>query len=202
MRIRIHFIRIRIRIQHLRMNWTPIRIQGFNDQKLKRNYSWNLLFIFCSSKIAIYLHTVCQSYRRSLQLSKEDIHHFKTWTFTNFFLLLWVIFALLDPDSEIRIRIHRPDWIRIRIRNPGIKREILRIHHFTIIPRDKRPRSARPPPPSVYVNSENMRKQCLSIRTLVNILANCGELQLIRTKTAQKVFNNFEENFIRPSRKS
>jgi hypothetical protein len=39
LRIRIHFIRIRI--QHFRLNTNPdpIRIQGFNDQKLKNNYS-------------------------------------------------------------------------------------------------------------------------------------------------------------------
>ncbi len=45
--IRIHFLRIRIRIQSLLMeantdpdpNPDPIRIQGFNDQKLKKNYS-------------------------------------------------------------------------------------------------------------------------------------------------------------------
>jgi hypothetical protein len=39
-RIRIHFLRIRIRIQRIRMeaNTDPdqIRIQGFNDQKLKK----------------------------------------------------------------------------------------------------------------------------------------------------------------------
>jgi hypothetical protein len=58
----------------------PIRIQGFKNQKLKKNYSSkkkkNL------SKTAIYLslglHKVCPSYRRSLQLSKEAIQHFKT----------------------------------------------------------------------------------------------------------------------------
>jgi hypothetical protein len=45
LRIRIHFIRIRI--QHFRLNTNPdpvpdldpIRIQGFNDQKFKKNYS-------------------------------------------------------------------------------------------------------------------------------------------------------------------
>jgi hypothetical protein len=43
--IRIHFFRIRICIQHLRMNTNtdpdpePIRIQGFNDQKLKKKFS-------------------------------------------------------------------------------------------------------------------------------------------------------------------
>jgi hypothetical protein len=47
LRIRIHFIRIRIRVQlqHFRLNTDPdpdpIRIQGFNDHKLKKkNYSW------------------------------------------------------------------------------------------------------------------------------------------------------------------
>ncbi len=43
LRIRINFIRIRI--QHLRLNTNtdpdsdPIRIQGFNNQKFKKNYS-------------------------------------------------------------------------------------------------------------------------------------------------------------------
>jgi hypothetical protein len=41
LRIRIHFIRIRI--QHIMLNTNtdpdPIRIQGFYDQKLKKNYS-------------------------------------------------------------------------------------------------------------------------------------------------------------------
>jgi hypothetical protein len=33
-------------------------------------------------------------------------------------LLLWVIFALLDPDPDPLTRLN-PDPIRIRIRNPG-----------------------------------------------------------------------------------
>ncbi len=130
LRIRIHFIRIRI--QHFRMDTNqdpdPIRIQGFKDQRLKKKLKLKFFFF---SKNAIYLslglHKVCPSYRRSLQLSNEAIQHFKTWTFTNFFLLFWIIFDLLDPDPDsepgLRIRIHWPDWIRIqfriRIRNPG-----------------------------------------------------------------------------------
>jgi hypothetical protein len=45
LRFRIHFIRIQIRIQHLRLNTDPdpdpdpIRIQAFDDQKLKKIYS-------------------------------------------------------------------------------------------------------------------------------------------------------------------
>ncbi len=67
--------------------WKPtrrIRIQGFNDQKLKKNYSWKKIKIFFWSKTAIYLslvlHEVCPNYRRSLQLTKEAIQHLKTWT--------------------------------------------------------------------------------------------------------------------------
>jgi hypothetical protein len=105
LRIRINFLRIRIRIQHFRMTTNPypapFRIQGFHDQKLKKNYSRNLLFIFFGSiYLSLGLHKVCRSYRRSLQLSKEAIQHFKTWTFTTFFLILWVIFVLLDPDPN------------------------------------------------------------------------------------------------------
>ncbi len=46
--IRIHFLRIRIQSLMLEANTDPdpnpdpdpIRIQGFSDQKLKKNYSW------------------------------------------------------------------------------------------------------------------------------------------------------------------
>ncbi len=120
LRIRINFIRIRI--QHFRPNTNPdpdpIRIQGFNDQKLKKKITAEKKNFF-GSKTAIYLslglHKVRPKYRRSLQLSKEAIQHFKTWTFKKF-LLLWVFFALLDPDPLTRLN---PDPIRIRIRNPA-----------------------------------------------------------------------------------
>jgi hypothetical protein len=48
----------------------PIRIQGFNDQKLKKILQLKIFFYFFLSKTAIYLslglHKVCPSYRRSL----------------------------------------------------------------------------------------------------------------------------------------
>ncbi len=40
------------------------------------------------------------SYKRSIQLSKENIQHLKTTNFFIFFLLLWIIYALLDPDPD------------------------------------------------------------------------------------------------------
>ncbi len=41
LRIRIHLTRIQIRIQHFRLHPDPdlIRIQGFDDQKLKKKFS-------------------------------------------------------------------------------------------------------------------------------------------------------------------
>ena len=59
----------------------PIRIQGFNDQKLKKIIA-EKNYIFFGSKTTIYLslglHKKRSSYRRSLQLSKEAIQNYKT----------------------------------------------------------------------------------------------------------------------------
>jgi hypothetical protein len=89
LRIRIHFIRIRIRIQHIRLNIDPdpdprsqIRIQGYNNQKLGKNLQLKKNLFSFGSKTTIYislgLHKERPSYRRSLQISKEAIQHFKT----------------------------------------------------------------------------------------------------------------------------
>jgi hypothetical protein len=55
-------------------------------------------------KATIYLSLGLQkerpSYRRSLHPSKENIQHFQNMKFLDFFLVLWVIFALLDPDPD------------------------------------------------------------------------------------------------------
>ncbi len=86
LRIRIHFIRVR----RFRLNTNPdpepirfrIRIKGFNDQKLKKKLQLKKIKFFFGSKTTSYLflglHKERPSYRRSLQLSKEAIQHFKT----------------------------------------------------------------------------------------------------------------------------
>ncbi len=62
--------------------------------------------------LSLGLHKGRPSYRRSLQPSKENIQHFKTWKFLYFFC--GSFFALLSGFRiRIRIRIHWPDWIRI-----------------------------------------------------------------------------------------
>ncbi len=135
-RIRIHFFRIQIRIQRLRLETNtdpdPDLIQSGSRSLMAKNWKKlqlkkNLNFFW--SNIAIYLslglHKVCPSYRRSLQLSKEAIQHFKSWTFTNFFLLLSVI---LPSWIRVRIRIPNPDPDQLAHLNPDPIR--IRIHVF------------------------------------------------------------------------
>jgi hypothetical protein len=87
-------------------NWKKFTAEKkkFLDQKLQFRY------------LSLGLHKERPSYRRSLPLSKEAIQHFKTWTtFVGNFCL---------PGSgsgfRIRIRIHWPDWIRIRNAGCGV----------------------------------------------------------------------------------
>ncbi len=50
--------------------------------------------------LSLGVHKGRPSCRRSFQPSKENIRHFKTWNFLTFYtIFLWLIFALLDPDS-------------------------------------------------------------------------------------------------------
>ncbi len=105
-RNRIHWFRIRI--QHLRL--VSIRIQvlcgsGFwwpNWKIFTAENKFGTYFLW--SKIAIYLsldlHKGRPSYRRSLKPSKENIQHFKTWNFLNFFYFC--------------VSFGNPGWIRIR----------------------------------------------------------------------------------------
>jgi hypothetical protein len=92
------------------------------------------------------LHKGRPSYNRSLQLSKENIQNFKTWHL-NFFLLLWVILALPDPESEYGSGSTDPIesgsnsdpdpqpcifWTCLRIGNQNIKNKIKIIKFFCI----------------------------------------------------------------------
>jgi ribosome recycling factor len=89
LRIRIHFIRIRI--QRFRLNTDPnldpirIRIQSGSRALMTKNVRKKLLLKKkknFKSKTTVYLslglHKERPSYRRSLQISKEAIQHFKT----------------------------------------------------------------------------------------------------------------------------
>jgi len=125
-RIRIHWFRIRI--IWAKYGTVPIRIQvqDFDDQKLKKCTAETKIFW---SKTAIYLflglHKGRPSYRRSFRPQKR-ISRSSNMKCIQFFLFLWVIFTLLDPD-RIRFPNPNPDPdpltllipypIQIRIRN-------------------------------------------------------------------------------------
>jgi hypothetical protein len=75
-----------IRIQHCRLNTDsdpgPIRVQGFDDQKLENIYSaifFSHIFWIKNSHLLIPgLHKKTSKLQESLQPSKENIQHFKT----------------------------------------------------------------------------------------------------------------------------
>ncbi len=88
---------IRIKIQHFKVNPDP----GYGWPKLEKKNAENLLVkSYFDKKIVIYLslglHKGRPSYRRSLQPSKENIHHFKRWNllavsyFSGSFLSSWI----------------------------------------------------------------------------------------------------------------
>ncbi len=76
---------IQIRIQHFRLNTDPD--PGLLWPKLKKKLQLKI-YLFLDKKTTIYLSLGIHKERpshRSLQLSKENIQHFKTWNFLYFF---------------------------------------------------------------------------------------------------------------------
>ncbi len=73
-----------------------------------------------SSKTTIYLslclHKGRSSYKKSLQPSKENIQHFKTWNFLMYSFFRGSFFCPPGSGSgfRIRLRIHWPDRVRIQ----------------------------------------------------------------------------------------
>ncbi len=67
----------------IRIHFKWIWIHAIDDRKLKKKYSRKFLFIFFWSKIAFYLslglYKGRPDYRRSLQLSNDNIQHFKSY---------------------------------------------------------------------------------------------------------------------------
>ncbi len=104
-RIRIHWCRIRSTDYgpgSSILGWIPIRIRVFLTKNWKtfiaeKNILYFIFFWLKCNFLILVLHKRRPSYRRTLQPSKENIQHFKTW---HFFLFLRVFFALLDPDPD------------------------------------------------------------------------------------------------------
>ncbi len=109
---------IEIRIQHFRLTFDPdpdpILFQVFNNQKIGKNLQLKKNYIFGSKttiNISLGLFKGCPNYRRSLQLSKENIQHLKRrrrhflifFYFCRSLLASWIRIRIpnnTDPDSE------------------------------------------------------------------------------------------------------
>ncbi len=96
------------------LGWIPIRIRSGSRALMTKNWRKKIqlkifLFVF-GSKTTIYLslglHTERPSYRRSLQLSKEVIQHFKhelkkkKFYFCGSFLPSWIRIRIPNPDLD------------------------------------------------------------------------------------------------------
>ncbi len=92
-----HFksMRIRMRICNSASRSRFLLTKNLKNLQLKKT-----IFFYLS----LGLHKGRPSYRRSIQPSKENIQHFKTWNFFTFFYLS-------GSGSGFRIRIRWPDWI-------------------------------------------------------------------------------------------
>ncbi len=96
------------------LGWLPIRILGFDGRKFTAEK--NLTFFDQTTiYLSLGLHKGRPSYRRSLQLAKENIQHFKTRNFLIFILLLWFTFALLNPYPDSEYGFGSTDLIESRI---------------------------------------------------------------------------------------
>ncbi len=97
------------------LGWIPIWIRGFYDQKFEKSLQLKNVFYkyLFDQKIAIYLslslHKGRPSYWSSLQPSKENIQHLKTWNFWTFFLFLGCHFC--PPGSGSGFRLGSTDLI-------------------------------------------------------------------------------------------
>jgi hypothetical protein len=80
---------------------------GFDDLKWKKITAEKNIYFFFGSKTTIYLsqglHKGRPSYRRSLLTLKREYPALQNMKILSFFLFLWVIFALLDPDPATQI---------------------------------------------------------------------------------------------------
>jgi hypothetical protein len=77
-----------------------IRIQGFDDQKLKKKNTAKIYFLSFLIKNRYLLMSRLQETHSALKREHPALLKMK---FIDFFLSLWILFALLDPDP-IRIR--------------------------------------------------------------------------------------------------
>jgi hypothetical protein len=76
---------------------------GFNDLKLKKIYSWKFYIYFLDQKLQ-FTYPLASIKDAKLQEKpsalKREHPVLQNMKILDFFLFLWVIFALLDPDPD------------------------------------------------------------------------------------------------------
>jgi hypothetical protein len=83
----------------IRIHWIRIRIQGFDDQNLKKKIQ---IKSFSDQKLQFtYVQATREAY--SPQIEHPSVQKIKV---INFFQGFWLIFALLDPDPD------RQHWLK------------------------------------------------------------------------------------------
>ncbi len=129
---------------------------GFDDIKLKKNYSWKFNLYFFYQKLQftypLDLHKGRPSYRRNLRPSKENIQYLKTWKFWTFFYVCgsflpsWIRIRNLNADAD-------PDpATQINADPSGSGSETLHMMNFILITYNKVSQRMSPPPISpIYI---------------------------------------------------
>ncbi len=98
---------------HVNPDPDPIRMQNFDDQKLKKKkYRWKIFWI----KKCNLLLSMLQEKTSAL---KREHPALKKWNLFRVLFCLWVIFSLLDPDTVPGMPLN-PDPIRIRIHSTAV----------------------------------------------------------------------------------
>ncbi len=77
------------------VNPDPILIRGFDDLKLKKKIQQKILLNLFLKKLQLLISKL----QEEPSTLKREHPALQTMQFNNFFLCLWVIFALLDPDT-------------------------------------------------------------------------------------------------------
>ncbi len=132
------------------LGWIPIRIQGFNDQKLKKKFGWkkNIFFLWKTTYSTICLSLGLHKERPSNKPSARKRGHptlqNMNFYFCGSFLPSWIRIRIPNPDPLTRLN---PDPIRIR--NPGNLSSCVFRTWCCQLPLSSR-RTCSPPSPASY----------------------------------------------------
>jgi hypothetical protein len=98
--IRIHWIRIRTRVRIQHFKW--IRIQGFDFLKKKNTAEYFYIFLFKKKLQFTYPEAALQDVQAGAEAFSPQKRTSSTSKNEIFYLFLWILFALIDPDRDLQ----------------------------------------------------------------------------------------------------